>query len=127
MLTREESKELLEYLTNIRRQEYFDLTLNANSSAIKNFNLYKNCYLDSIVDRICKLTEKPKREIKVGDIYRDNAGRIVEIMRIDDEDPGFPIMDTDKNAYTVDGIFGNEDRLCDLDLSKKYKLMEIEV
>lgn len=75
-----------------------------------------------VKEAVARFTEKPKREIKVGDIYRDGRGIILEVKYID----GKIIYTTDNDEYYIDGRYSDHPEFeYDLDLSKRYRLVEI--
>lgn len=110
MLTKEESKLIFRKITEELEDESDD----------QDGYFRVSQYLD-------KFTEKPKREIQVGDIYRCKSGRIHEIQKIDESQ-----IETSIDFYNLDGTYygdGIEDPDCkqdDLDLSKRYKLVEVD-
>jgi hypothetical protein len=81
-----------------------------------------------ISERINIFTEKPKREIKVGDIYLNKNNVPVYIYKEADKIIFNGILLKPQNYIeSVNfGIHGEGCNTYDLDLSKKYKLVEIE-
>lgn len=91
--------------------------------------------LEALYKKIESLTEKPKREIKVGDIYPNFEEELYSIAYIDkDEDP-YPIIAnaiyrswgavncyTKDGIYHIDGLFNSKN----LDLSRPHKIIEIK-
>jgi hypothetical protein len=82
--------------------------------------------IDHIFDAIIeKFTEKPKRKIQVGDIYRDKEGKIREIDEI--------LLDSESifvkgvaSSYDLNGLARDREPNWDLDLSTCYQLVEVE-
>ena len=91
---------------------------------------------ESIRSLVKELIEKPKREIKVGDIYKDKKGSFYEVVKQVCEDKFITALinsgSTNRITYDLNGKcikineFLNNDSLHHLDLSKKYKLVEIK-
>ncbi len=122
MLTREEANKLLgfferldnyvtKYVAMVKGGVYFDL----EAKNLKN-------YIES-------LTEKPKREIKVGDIFLNGKNQIIKIISpCQWRENSYAAFVCDNGwSYYKDGLRAtmNDDRSYDLDLSKRYKLVEI--
>ncbi len=104
MLTREEANRLMNKLT---------LTMEWMEAPIR------SQYLIACIN---EFTEKSKREIKVGEIYRDKDGHIIEITSAhEDAVIGNKIAGYDK--YTGGNVSGVRNNL---DLSRRYKLVEVE-
>lgn len=104
MLTREESKNLYKLLVGL------DLSP------------------EEIKYKISIFTENPKREIQIGDIYLDGYDNIIRIVNVTtpDED-GYALKDSGENSYLLNGrMYPHVTCRGDLDLSKVYKLMEID-
>ena len=118
MLTREESENLI-----IHMQDLFS-SKNCTSS-----NSISQC-MSSLENHIKELTEKPNREIQVGDIYLDKEGFIVEIISSDIENiSNHPLGVMSKCGYVYDkrdGRYIGELDRADLDMSSRYKLTEME-
>lgn len=68
-----------------------------------------------------------KRKVQAGDIYRDGSGEFVKIIGVDELDVMYPLK-TRHTTYTLDGKYylGRDDSKYNLDLTKRYKLVEIE-
>jgi len=79
---------------------------------------------EEIKDRIEIFTEK--REIKVGDIYKDGHRVGREIIGICDGEE-YPLKTPNLLSFTIDGIYdkGDPSSINNLDLTKRYKLIEI--
>lgn len=70
-----------------------------------------------------KQTEKPKRKIQKGDIYKDGSGILMEVKYLEND----TIFTTDDDSYYMDGRYKEKANFeYDLDLSKRYKLVEID-
>lgn len=104
MLTKQEAEAFTEFL---RRRDFHNLIT---------------------AEAIFQFTEKPKRlkrQIQVGDIYRDEEGRWREI---ESESEGSYLFFTSSCGYLYkpDGSYIGEFDMTDLDLSKRYKLVEVD-
>ncbi len=115
MLTKEESKELL---NNLRR------AFNIEEPEISNVGDFLKLY-----DCVNEFTEKPKREIHVGDIYRNMKGMIIEIVSKEEDSQNVKCKSgksyaEDEGWYQEDDCIARDPR--SLDLSKRYKLVEIK-
>lgn len=85
--------------------------------------------IDKIIDVIKDFTiSDDDREIKVGDIYKNFEGRIERVTGIKNS-----MIYTDSAEYALNGRYYADDAYLtennhpdDLDLSKRYKLVEIE-
>lgn len=74
------------------------------------------------------LTEKDKHEIKTGDIYRSKNGTLREVDEVFGERRMFHVKGL-IGPFNFDGIYVGEymrSPQFDLDLSKNYKLVEVE-
>lgn len=78
-----------------------------------------------LIDLLDRYTEKPKREIQVGDIYRTRTGFLREIDDIDNDITDYPISSRCNARYSRQGEYWEGSR-GDLDLSKVYKLVETD-
>ena len=81
--------------------------------------LLTHAQINKVID---KFTEKPIRKIEVGDIYRNTDGRLVEITR----DDGDNVVGNMESGYKKVGGKNVNGTRCNLDLSKRYKILEIE-
>jgi len=112
MLTKEEAEKLIDAI-----REILCLSKGMNSECRDKIK-----HLYSITG---SLIEKPKRRIKIGDIYKDGEGVIKQINEIDYGDNS--MQSSDAWNYKLNGeplgTFPDEKNL---DLSRRYKLVEIE-
>lgn len=102
---------------NLARKKYIEL--------LKHGLDIKTCF-----DRtLYEFTEKPTREIQVGDIYRDKEGFIREIEEhhhLLSMPPKNHFMSNCGYEYDEKGKYVGQMERADLDLSKRYKLVETE-
>ena len=91
---------------------------------------------DELYFHIDKITEcidrfvgnpEPRPHIRVGDIYKDNQGNVQTIVEVD-YDSYFPLMTQERRTYTLNGRLdsGDADRSYDLDLSRRFQLVEVK-
>lgn len=81
-------------------------------------------HIQSIVS---EMTEKPKREIQIGDIYRDKHGGFREIDQF--YAPGVPsqgFLTACGYHYSYAGKYIGDCEMPDLDISICYQLVEVE-
>jgi hypothetical protein len=108
MLSKEEADNLFEKLNVLLGPIY-------NIGAVESF--------------ILDFTEKPKREVQLGDIYKNGKKEIVGIFDIR-KDANYPLMckrhTTVIEHYTLDGKNESGLSFLDLDFSKRYKFVEVE-
>jgi len=71
--------------------------------------------------KVKELTEKPKREIQIGDIYKNKKGGIREVKSINNN-----YLHTEDGDYSLNGQQYHIPDKEDLDLSKRYKLVEVD-
>lgn len=93
---------------------------------------------EKIASKLKRLTEKPKREIQIGDIYLDGEGRANYIIEIKEgviiavELDAQKLRDGNKYDYDMRGNFRpligwpNLNPSANLDLSKRYELIEVK-
>lgn len=78
-------------------------------------------FLNVIVDMIKEFTEKPKREIKVGDIYLDNHDRLHRVSWV----TAYFFICGEATKFNFDGT-GHGHADCELNISKPYRLFPME-
>lgn len=123
MLTKEEADKLIDTLIELTQIHPED------ERCVKSKEIFSLIY---------KFTEKPKREIQVGDIYEDGHGHLITITNIREE-YDFPIIATPLSSqgapcgcrsvnysYNSRGEFMEGVKTRNLILSTPYKLVEIE-
>ncbi len=114
MLTKEEADDLLQII--VTGEGY-----KSTHGLLIDFDKIESCIND--------FTEKPKRRIQVGDIYRDKEGFIREIEEhhhLLSMPPKNHFMSKCGYEYDERGKYVGQMERADLDLSKRYKLVEIE-
>ena len=91
---------------------------------LKNAIQHNNLSISQMNDCIDWLTEKSTRKVQVDDIYMDLSGAVHQIVKVHDESADFP-LESQVTIFTSGGQhFRGRD--FNLDLTKRYKLVEIE-
>jgi hypothetical protein len=105
----------------LTKEEASNFTFLINEADHGHSGLYYEIDVSEFKDILNKFTEKPKREIQVGDIYLDNHDRLHRVSWV----TAYFFICGEATKFNFDGT-GHGHADCELNISKPYRLFPME-